>query len=154
MSNIEKKLKDLNINLLQVKPVANYVSVQRDGNTLYFSGAGPIIEGQIIYKGRLGENVSIQEGYDASKIAAINLLSVLKKEIGDLDKVDQIIKVLGFVASTNDFYNQPAVIDGASDLFVELFGEKGKHARCAVGVNVLPMNLPVEVEMIVRIKPE
>ncbi|MGM9533877.1 MAG: RidA family protein [Intestinibacter sp.] len=155
MSNIEKRLEELNINLSQgPSPVANYVSMQRAGDVLYFSGAGPIIDGKIIYQGRLGENISIEEGYDAAKIAAINLLAVLKREIGDLDKVEQIVKVLGFVSSTNDFYNQPAVIDGASDLLVEVFGDNGRHARCAVGTNVLPMNLPVEVDMIVKLKSE
>jgi len=155
MSDIEKRLEELNIKLSQgTSPVANYVSMQRAGDMLYFSGAGPFVEGKAVYKGRLGENLTIDEGYEASKIAAINLLSVLKREIGDLDKVDQIVKVLGFVSSTNDFYNQPAVINGASDLFVEVFGDKGRHARCAVGTNVLPMGIPVEVEMIIKLKSE
>lgn len=155
MGNIEKKLDKLGIKLSEGSfPIANYVSVQFDGNSLYFSGAGAIRNGKPTYVGKLGAEVTLEEGYAAAREAAINLLSVLKREIGDLDKVDKIVKVLGFVASTSDFYNQPAVINGASDLFVEVFGDRGKHARSAVGTSVLPMNIPVEVEMIVKLKQD
>lgn len=153
MSSAEKKLSEMGIVLdTGTKPLANYVSVQRDGNTLYFSGASALKDGKPVYQGKLGREVSIEEGYQAARLAAIQLLCALKNEIGDLDRVDQIVKVLAFVASAEDFYQQPAVIDGASDLLAEVFGERGRHARSAVGTNVLPMNLPLEIEMIVRIK--
>lgn len=153
MSVIEKKLLEKGIELSSGSmPIANYVSVQRDGNTLYFSGSSALKDGKPVYQGKLGMEVSIEEGYEAARLAAINLISIMKREIGDLDKVEQIIKVMGFVASVEDFFSQPSVIDGASDLFVEIFGDKGRHARSAVGTNVLPMNLPLEIELIVKIK--
>lgn len=155
MKNIEKRVEELGIKLSEGPlPIANYVSVQRDGNTLYLSGAGPIQKGKPTYVGKLGAEVTIKDGYAAAREAAINLLSVLKREAGNLERVEQIVKVLGFVASTTDFYDQPAVINGASDLLVEVFGERGRHARSAIGTAVLPMNIPVEVEMIVRLKQE
>ena len=105
-------------------------------------------EGELI-KGTLGENLSIEEGYKSAKTCAINILGTLKKELGSLDKVKQVVKIVGFVNCTDDFTQQPAVINGASDLFVEAFGEKGYHARSAVGTNALPLGIATEVECIV-----
>lgn len=153
LAKVEERIKELGIELpAPVMPLANYVSVVRDGNLLYMSGSGPFVGGKALYSGKLGAEVSIKDGYDAARVSALNLVSTLKRVLGDLDRVDQVVKLLGFVASAPDFYQQPDVINGASDLLVEVFGEKGKHARTALGTSVLPMNLPVEIEMIVRIK--
>lgn len=149
----EKRLQELGIEIKEaVSPLANYVSVQRSGDLLFFSGAGPLRDGKPTMVGRLGENVTVEQGYTAAREGAVNLICALKGYLGDLDRVEQIVKLLGFVNCTPDFGAQPAVINGASDLFVEVFGEKGRHARSAVGTNALPMGIPVEVEMIVRIK--
>ena len=153
MAKIEARLEELGLTLPESpSPMANYVSVQRTGNLLFFSGAGPIKDGKPAITGTLGKELSVEEGYEAAKLTALNLLSVLKKTIGDLDKVKQIIKLLAFVASTNDFNKQPAVINGASDLLVEVFGDRGRHARSAIAANVLPFSIPVEIEMIVEIE--
>lgn len=152
MSKIEKRLEELEITLPAAPmPKANYVGVRRSGNLLFFSGAGPFKDGVLSVFGKLGAELTLKEGYDTARLIGLNLLSLLKREIGDLDKVVQIVKVLGFVSSTPDFTDQPAVIDGASDLFEEVFGEKGKHARSAVAAPVLPFNIAVEIEMIVEV---
>jgi enamine deaminase RidA (YjgF/YER057c/UK114 family) len=152
MSEIEKKLGELGIILPgQTKSMGNYVTVRRSGNMLYLSGNGPMREGKVVMSGKLGADLSIEQGYEAARITAINILGVLKSELGDLDKINQFVKVLGFVQSTDDFFDQPKVINGASDLFVEVLGEKGRHARSAIGTSVLPFNLPVEIEVIVEV---
>lgn len=110
------------------------------------------MDGRPAVFGKVGAELSEQDGYQAARLAGLNLISQLKREIGELDRVVQFVKVLAFVASAPGFYNQPAVMNGASDLFVEVFGEKGKHARSAVAVPALPFNIPVEIEMIVEIK--
>lgn len=153
MSIIEEKLSELGIIIPPYnKPMANYVSVQKTGNLLYLSGNGPVVEGKVLFKGKLGKELTLEDGYAASRITAINLISTLKNYLGDLDRIEQIISVHGFVASDVEFYDQPYVIDGASDLMVKVFGEAGKHTRSAIGTNVLPFNTPVEIEMIVQIK--
>lgn len=155
MSVIENRLEEMGIKLPQCPtPVANYVIAQCAGDLLFFSGAGPMKNGKPIFTGRLGEDLTIEEGYTAAREAGFNLISALKKEIGDLDRVEQIVKLLGFVSGTSEFHDQPAVINGVSDLMVEVFGDKGRHARSALGTNALPLNMPVEVEMIVRIRPQ
>ena len=152
MSEIEKKLGELGIILPgQTKSMGNYVTVRRSGNMLYLSGNGPMREGKVVMSGKLGADLSIEQGYEAARITAIDILGVLKSELGDLDKINQFVKVLGFVQSTDDFFDQPKVINGASDLFVEVLGEKGRHARSAIGTSVLPFNLPVEIEVIVEV---
>ena len=153
MSEIEKKLGELGIILPgQTKSMGNYVTARRSGNMLYLSGNGPMREGKVVMSGKLGADLSIEHGYEAARITAINILGVLKSELGDLDKIKQFVKVLGFVQSTDDFFDQPKVINGASDLFVEVLGEKGRHARSAIGTAVLPFNLPVEIEAIVEVE--
>lgn len=153
MAEIEKRMEELGI-VLPPAPdaVANYVCVQHSGNQLYFSGCGPMNGKTAVWQGRLGEDVTVEEGYQAARLAALNLVSQLKREVGDLDRVKQIVKMLGFVASAPDFYQQPAVVNGASDVLAEIFGEKGRHARSAVGVAALPFRIPVEIEMIVEIE--
>ncbi|MGM0397081.1 MAG: RidA family protein [Bacillota bacterium] len=153
MSKIEKLLEELGIDLpVANNPVANYVTARRSGDLLYLSGTGPIVDGKILYTGKLGKELNRDEGYKAARISAINMISTLKKELGDLDKVEKILNLQGFVASSDDFYDQPYVINGASDLLVQVFGEAGKHTRAALGTNVLPFNTPVEIIMVVKIK--
>lgn len=153
MATIENRLEELGIVLPDAPtPIANYVSVQQAGALLFLSGAGGILHGKPVYTGKVGEQVTLEQAKDAARIAGINLIASLKKYLNDLERVEQIVKLLGFVASTTDFYQQPAVIDGCSDLLVDVFGEKGKHARSAVAAPVLPMNIPVEIELIVKVR--
>ena len=153
MNEVDKKLKEMGIELSNApEPMANYVSVQKAGNLLFFSGAGPIKDGKPTMTGRLGENLSTEQGYAAAKEAGIVLLASLKRALGgNWDKLEQIVKVQGFVSSTNDYYEQPKVIDGCSDLFVEVLGDRGKHARTALGTSVVPFGIPLEIEMIVKV---
>ncbi|KON90440.1 hypothetical protein AF332_26360 [Sporosarcina globispora] len=132
------------------QPMANYVTVRRSGQLLYLSGAGPFVNGKPAYTGRVGKDVTLEEAYNAAKISALNLLSMIKGEVGSLDNI-RIVKLLGFVSSEDDFYQQPEVINGASDFLVEVLGENGKHSRSALGTSVLPFNIPVEIEMIAEI---
>lgn len=150
---IEKRLEELGITLNPLSaPVANYLHAKKFGNLIYVSGCAPVKDGKNLYTGKLGRELTVEEGYQAAREAAINLIGVLKYELGDLDRVTSIVKLLGFVASADDFTSQPAVINGASDLMVEVFGEKGRHARAAIGTNVLPGDLPVEIEMIAEFR--
>ena len=154
MNEVEKKLEALGIVLdAGPDPMANYVSVQKAGNIWFFSGAGPFKNGKPAVFGRLGENMTTEEGYQAARLAGINLLAILKRELGgNWDKLEQIVKLQGFVSSTPDYYEQPLVINGTSDLLVEALGDRGRHARTAVGTNVLPFRIPLEVEMIVKVQ--
>lgn len=143
----EERLKELNIELGEVTaPVANYVKWRRVGNLLFLAGDGSDI------KGKLGQDLSIEEGYAAARKTGIEILTTLKAACGDLSNIKQFVKVHGMVNSTPDFYDQPKVINGFSDLMVEVFGEKGKHARAAVGHCSLPSNIAVEIEVIVELE--
>ncbi|MFQ9717892.1 MAG: RidA family protein [Blautia sp.] len=152
--SVEERLEELGIQLSAgPSPMANYVSVQKAGDLWFFSGAGPLKDGRPTVTGRLGENLTTEQGYQAAREAGIVLLASLKRELaGDWDKLEQIVKVQGFVSSANNYYEQPQVINGVSDLFVEVLGDRGRHARTALGTNVLPFQLPLEVEMIVKVK--
>lgn len=151
--DFDKKLKDMGIELFPPpKPMANYVKAVRTGNLIYLAGHGPTKADGTNITGKLGKDMTIEQGYEAAKQTGIALLSTLKGEIGDLNKVKRIVKVLGMVNCTADFTDQPKVINGFSDLMVGLFGEKGKHARSAVGMISLPNNIAVEVEMIVEVE--
>ena len=150
--HVEAKLKELGIELPPaVTPVANYVPTVRTGNWIFLSGHGPFKEDGTLVTGKVGADLTAEEGYEAARLVAIGLLGSLKAEIGELDRVKRIVKLLGLVNCAAEFANQPKVINGASDFLVEVFGEKGKHARSAVGTNALPMNIAVEIEMIVEI---
>lgn len=150
--NAEQKLSNMGIVIpTPVLPIAQYVPVKQAGNFLFVSGQAAIQDGALMYKGRLGENITIEEGYQAARIAAINILAALKEYLGSLDKVKSVVKVNGFVACCDDFSEQPKVINGASDLLAEVFEPNGKHARSAVGLNALPLGTPVEVEAIFEI---
>lgn len=149
----EAKLKELGIELTTPSaPVANYVNAVRTGNLIFLSGKGPKkADGENI-SGKVGADLSIEEGYKAARVVGINQLSVLQAELGNLKKVKRIIKVLGMVNCTTEFTDQPKVVNGYSDLMVEVFGERGKHARAAVGMGSLPGNIAIEVEMIVEVE--
>lgn len=147
----EAKLREMNITLpAPSAPVANYVKAVRTGNLVFLAGAGPQADGKYV-TGKLGADLSIGQGYEAARLTGINQLAVLKAELGDLRRVKRIVKVLGMVNCVPDFTNQPEVVNGFSDLMVQVFGEKGKHARSAVGMAALPRNMAVEVEMIVEV---
>jgi len=151
--NPEAKLKELGIELTTPSaPVANYVNAVRTGNLIFLAGKGPRkADGENI-TGKVGTDLTIEQGYEAARITGINQLSVLKAELGNLNKVKRIVKVKGMVNAAPDFTDQPKVVNGYSDLMVEVFGEKGKHARAAVGMGSLPSNIAVEIEMIVEVQ--
>lgn len=133
-------------------PVANYVRAVRHGNTLYLSGHGPNVAGGRQWKGKLGRDLTVEDGYACAQTVALNLLASMKQTLGELSKVKRVVKVLGMVNAVPEFEDQPKVINGASDLFVDLWGEAGRHARSAVGMGSLPMGIPVEIEMIVEVE--
>lgn len=150
--NFEEKLKSLGIILdAPSKPVANYVNIVQVDKLLFLAGKGPKMPDGKYVKGTLGKDLSVEEGYQAAKRVAELQLAVLKGHLGDLNKVKRIVKVMGLVRSTDDFGDQPEVMNGFSDLMVEVFGEKGKHARAALGTNALPREICVEIEMIVEV---
>jgi enamine deaminase RidA (YjgF/YER057c/UK114 family) len=133
-------------------PIANYVPAVRVGNLLYLSGAGPLLDDGTYLSGKIGENRTIEEGYNASRLVAIRHLGIIEAELGSLNRVKRLVKVLGLVNCTHDFANQPAVINGYSDFMVQVFGDRGKHARSAIGTHALPLNMLVEIELILEIE--
>lgn len=151
--SIEQKLTGMGLVLsAPTKPVANYVKAVRTGNLLFLAGhVSTRADGSPI-TGKLGKDMTVEQGYEAAKATTVSLLSTLKAELGELSRIRRIVKVTGFVNSTPDFPDQPKVINGCSDLLVALFGEKGKHARSAVGMAALPSNYAVEIEMVVEVE--
>ena len=134
-------------------PLANYVPYKVSDNILYVSGQGPVIDGNLVFKGKVGEDITIDDGIKAAEICCINIIAALKKSInGDWNRLDSFLKLGGFVNCNNYFYEQPKIINGASDLLVKIFGDQGRHARFAVGSNALPMNISVEIDAIIKIK--
>lgn len=149
----EEKLKELNIELPIINsPVANFLHTVRSGKLLFLSGKGPTDLEGITIKGKVGKDITVEEGMAAAQLAGINQIAVLKNELGDLKKVKRIVKVLGMVNCEPDFTQHSQVINGFSDLMVQVFGDKGKHARSAVGMSSLPSNMAVEVELIVEVE--
>ncbi len=149
----DKKLKELGVELYApTKPMANYVKAVRSGNLLFLAGHGPTRADNSNITGKVGADLTLDQGYEAARQTGIAILSTLKGELGDLNKVKRIVKVLGMVNCTDTFTDQPKVINGFSDLMVAVFGEKGKHARSAVGMYALPSNIAVEIEIIVEIE--
>lgn len=143
----EEKIKQLGLTIPEVsQPIANYVKWKQVGNLLYLAGSGPKIYGKV------GADLTVEQGYEAARATGLEIIAVLKAATGDLSRIKQFVKVLGMVNATPDFTAQPAVINGFSDLMVEVFGEKGKHARSAVGVGSLPNNMAVEIEVIVELE--
>ncbi|MBF8982737.1 RidA family protein [Lutibacter sp. B2] len=150
---IEKRLKELNIKLPECpKPAAIYVPVVLSDQFIFVSGQTPKDGSTLLYKGKLGRDLTVEEGYDASRVCVLRCISALKSIVGNLDNIESIVKLTGYVNSSDDFYEQSSVINGASELIEEIFEDKGKHARVAVGTNVLPGNAAVEIEMIAKIK--
>ncbi len=151
--NIEAKIEKLGLQLPSpATPVANYVSAVRTGSLVFLSGHGPMREDGSLITGKLGSDLKVEEGYEAAKRVALGILGSIKGLIGDLDKVTRIVKLLGMVNCESTFKDHPQVINGASDFLVEVFGDKGKHARSAVGMNALPFNISVEIEMVVEVE--
>jgi enamine deaminase RidA (YjgF/YER057c/UK114 family) len=133
------------------RPIAAYLPCRRAGTLIFLSGAGPIIDGAVRYRGKIGRELSLEEGCEAARLAALNLLAVLNAELEKLDNLETIVKVNGYVNCLDGFEQQPQVINGASELLIQVFGDKGRHARSAVACNALPLNIPVEIEMIVQV---
>jgi enamine deaminase RidA (YjgF/YER057c/UK114 family) len=152
MSLIIERIKELGYELPEVpEPIANYESVLRDGNMIFTSGMLPVKNGKLLFSGEVGGYFnSVEYGYEAAKLCILNALSVINKIIS-LDNIEKVVKVTGFINSASGFTNQPKILNGASDLLVEIFGEKGRHVRSAVGVSELPLNASVEIEMMVKV---
>lgn len=157
MSQVEDKLRALGLTLPPPPTIppgtrVNLKFAQRTGNLIYISGMGPLIEGKVMYSGKVGADISVEQAYEAARLTALNVLAVLKAEIGDLDKVTKWVKALGFVNSAPGFTQQPAVLNGFSDLIIQLYGDaRGLHARSAVGMAELPFGIPIEIEAIVEL---
>ena len=152
MSTPEERMRELGIELPEVvPPVASYVPTARTGSLVYTSGQIPLVKGELGATGKVGAEVDADEAARQARICALNAIAALKSEVGELSRVRRIVKVVGFVASAPDFDGQPQVINGASDVLAEIFGDAGKHARSAVGVAALPRDVPVEVELIAEV---
>jgi enamine deaminase RidA (YjgF/YER057c/UK114 family) len=152
---IEARLQELGIELPEPRaPIANFVNAVRTGNLLFLAGNGPGVPGKPLPTGKVGRDFSIEQAARLAREVGINLIAVMKAELGDLDRVARIVKVLGMVNCTSEYGSQPEVINGCSDLFVEVFGERGKHARSAVGMGSLPRGIPVEIEVIVEVEAD
>jgi enamine deaminase RidA (YjgF/YER057c/UK114 family) len=151
-STPEERLASLGLSVPEVAaPVAAYIPALRTGNYVFTSGQLPMREGQLIYTGKVGGEVGVEEAVECARQCALNAIAAVRAEVGDLSRVKRIVKAVAFVASTPDFTGQPGIANGASELFGEVFGEAGRHARSAVGVSVLPLDAPVEVELIVEV---
>ena len=151
----EQRLKELGIELATpTSPMANYVNAVRTGNLLYLAGKGPGLPGKPLPTGKVGRDFTVEQAYVHARETGLSLIAVMKAELGDLDRVKRIVKVLGMVNAIPEFGNQPEVINGCSDLFVEVFGDRGRHARSAVGMGSLPRGIPVEIEVIVEVEAD
>ena len=147
----EENLRRLGITLPEPPdPVASYVPAVRSGDLLFVSGQGPMRSGEQVYTGKLGAELGEEEGREAARLCALNLLAVTRAQLGSLDEVRRVVKLLAWVASAEGFTRQPFIVNGASDLLVEVLGEAGRHARSAIGTNELPFGIPVEIEMVVE----
>lgn len=153
MSEIEEKLRALGLAFRKERPRRRFVDAKQVGELVFLSGHGPEDEdGHLPWVGKVDREVSVEEGYRAARRVAVNCLGSLKEHLGDLERIEEVVKVLGFVNSTPDFHRQPEVMHGFTDLLLEVIGERGRHARSAIGTNTLPNDQPVEVEMIVRVR--
>ena len=154
MHLFDENIKNLGLNIPDLpKALANYVPYKLIGKTIYISGQAPVQNGELIYKGKVGSDISIEEGVEAAKLCVINIIAALKTGLeGDWDKLDSFVKLTGFVNCQENFTDQPKIINGASDMLVEIFGDQGRHARVAVGSNALPLGIAVEIDAIVQLK--
>ena len=152
MDAFETQLATLGLTLpAPPKPVATYVPCVQAGDLLFLSGMLPFRDGSLIMEGKLGRELTVEQGYEAAQMALLNALAVIRSHLGTLDKIRQVVRLVGFVASAEGFVQQPMVINGASDLLAKIFGSAGRHARAAVGVAELPLNAPVEIELIIQV---
>lgn len=152
-NDINGRIRELGIDIPELpKPKYSYVPGVPVGNLIYVSGQTPTKEGKLSYRGKLGQDVDLETGYKAARLAAINCIAEMKIVLGDLNRVKRLVQLSGYVASAEGFTRQPAVVNGASELMLEIWGEKGKHARKAIGVNELPDGAPVEIELIAEIE--
>jgi enamine deaminase RidA (YjgF/YER057c/UK114 family) len=153
MGAVEDRLAEIGLEVPPVvPPVAAYVPAVRSGDLVWVSGQVPVVEGKVLATGKVGAGVEPERAAELARVCALNAIAALKAELGDLDQVERIVKVVGFVARAPSFSGQPAVVNGASELLVAVFGEAGRHARSAVGVSVLPLDVPVEVELVAKVR--
>ena len=153
MGKVEDRLKSLGMVLPEVPaPLAAYVPAKKAGQVIFTAGQLPLLKGELICKGLLGQDVDVEQAYQAARICTLNALAAIKGVVKDLDQIVQVVRVVGYVASASTFTQQPAIVNGASELLLEIFGEVGKHARSAVGVASLPLNASVEIELTVEVK--
>tara|TARA_B100000401_G_C52168616_1_gene422222 strand:+ start:12 stop:476 length:465 start_codon:yes stop_codon:yes gene_type:complete len=154
MHLFEENIKNLGLNIPNLpKALANYVPYKVVGKTMYISGQAPLHKGELIYKGKVGSDISIEDGIEAAKLCVINIIAAVKTGLeGDWNKLDCFVKLTGFVNCQDNFTDQPKIINGASDMLVEIFGDQGRHARVAVGANALPLGIAVEIDAIVQVK--
>jgi len=151
--SFEQKLTQLGIELPSPpQPVATYVPAVQAGDLLFLSGVVPFRDGKLVLAGKLGADLTVEQGYEAARIALLNALAIVRKELGTLDRVKKVVRMVGHVASADGFVQQPAVVNGASDLLVKIFDDAGRHARVAVGAAELPLNAPVELEIILQVR--
>jgi enamine deaminase RidA (YjgF/YER057c/UK114 family) len=148
----EERLKELGLKLPEApNPLGSYVTCVQTGHLLFLSGILPLVKGKLVRQGCVGQDISFDEACEDAKIATINALSILKSHIGSLDNVKKCVRITGYISSASHFTEQPQVLNAASDLLFEIFGEIGRHARSAVGVNILPLNAPIEIEFIFEV---
>ena len=152
--SFEHRLTELGITLpAPPRPVATYIPAVLAGELLFLSGVIPFRDGNLVFEGKLGRELTVEQGAEAAGVALLNALAIIRQELGTLDRVRKIVRMTGHVASPHGFVQHPAVINGASDLLVRIFGEAGRHARVALGAAELPLNAPVEIELIVQVHP-
>ena len=154
MHLFEENIKNLGLNIPELpKALANYVPYKIVGKTMYISGQAPIQNGELIYKGKVGSDITVEDGIKAARLCVTNIIAAVKTGLeGDWGKLDSFVKLTGFVNCQDDFTDQPKIINGASDMLVEIFGDQGRHARVAVGSNALPLGISVEIDAIVQLK--
>ena len=154
MHLFEENIKNLGLNIPELpKALANYVPYKIVGKTMYISGQAPVKNGELIYKGKVGSDITLEDGIEAARLCVINIIAAVKTGLeGDWSKLDSFVKLTGFVNCQDDFTDQPKIINGASDMLVEIFGDQGRHARVAVGSNALPLGISVEIDAIVQLK--
>jgi len=152
MKDYEEQLGKLGLSIPEIPPAAGaFAPAVQSGNLVFCSGQGPYKDGSFAYVGQVGSDVSLEDAYQAARIAGLNCLAEIRSVIGSLNRISQVVQIRGFVNSASTFHDQPKVVNGASELMLELFGEAGKHARCALGTGNLPGNIPVEIEMVVEL---
>jgi enamine deaminase RidA (YjgF/YER057c/UK114 family) len=154
MHLFDENIKNLGLNIPELpKALANYVPFKIVGKTMFISGQAPVRNGEMIYKGKVGSDITIEEGIEAAKLCVINIIAAVKTGLeGDWNKLDSFVKLTGFVNCQDSFTDQPKIINGASDMLVEIFGDQGRHARVAVGSNALPLGISVEIDAIIQLK--